>query len=115
VTPRPPSRGPKLFLPHFTRSIVTRSVVAWLFVRAGATVATGLPEAAGPTTNPLQISPVAALYVVGIVAAVGWIGARLVNEDTFLLCLGYGPRRQLAMHAAPALLLETAIWLVGRM
>jgi len=103
-------------IPHFTRSIVTRSLVAWLFVRAAATVAAGgLPDAAGAAASPLRISPSAALYVVGIVAAVGWVGARMANEDTFLLCLGYGRGRQIAMHAAPALLVELAIWVaVGR-
>lgn len=109
-----PPPGPKLILPHFTRSIVTRSLVVWLFVRVAATVVAGaLPDGAGEPASPLRISPFAALYVVGIVAAVGWVGARIGNEDTFLLCLGYGRGRQMAMHAAPALLVELAIWLAG--
>lgn len=112
MTPRPPSRGPRLILPHFTRSIVTRSLVAWLFVRTAASAARGI---AGAGQNPLHISPAAALFVVGVVAAVGWVGARRANEDAFLLCLGYGPHRQLAMHAAPALLLEAALWIAGWM
>jgi hypothetical protein len=111
----PPSPGTKLILPHFTRSTVTRSLVVWLLVRVAATIASVLPDAAGAVPSPLRISPIASLYVVGIVTAVGWLGARISNEDTFLLCLGHGRRRQMAMHAAPALLAELAIRLaVGR-
>jgi|GEM_PF-3256927 len=108
--------GRPFIIPHFTRTLVTRSLVTWLFVRAAATVAaSGLPGAGSAEASPLRISPFAAIYVVGIVAAVGWVGARISNEDTFLLCLGYGRRRQMAMHTAPALLAEVAIWLaVGR-
>jgi hypothetical protein len=115
VTPPPLARGPGIILPHFTRAIVTRSLATWLIVRiAMIVVARGLPEPAGAAASPLRISPFAALYVAGIVAAVGWVGARISNEDTFLLCLGYSRRRQLAMHAAPALLVELVIWLAVR-
>ena len=106
------ARGPRVILPHFTRSMVTRSFVVWLFVRAAAT-AVEAANGLGAAEDPLRISPFAALYVVGIVTIGGWAGARISNEDAFLLCLGYSRRRQMAMHAAPALLLELAVWLVA--
>lgn len=108
-----PSRsgGPPLVLPHFTRSILLRSLLTWAFVRAAATAGTSAVEAALhlPPGNPLAISPFAALFVVAVVGAAGWIFARRRNEDLFLLTLGYGRVRQMATIAAPAAVLEAAI------
>lgn len=103
--------GAWIIIPHFTRSILLRSLLTWAFVRAAATFATAAAEGAlrVEDANPLAISPFAALLVVAIVGAVGWLSARRRNEDAFLLCLGIGRARQLATMVAPAALLELAM------
>jgi hypothetical protein len=103
--------GPGLFIPHFTRAILTRSLLTWAFVRAAAIAGTLAVEGALhlPPGDPLAISPFAALFVVAVVGAAGWVSARRRNEDLFLLTLGYGRARQMAMIAAPAVVLEAAI------
>lgn len=103
--------GPLVALPHFTRSMVTRAVLVWAFVRVAATAAMGGTEAALhlPPSNPLRLNPAAALFVVAMVGAAGWVSARRRNEDAFLLALGYGPARRCATFAAPAALLELAM------
>ena len=107
----PRSGGSRIILPHFTRSIVTRSLLTWAFVRVAVSVGKRAAEAAIglPPDNPLRLTPVAALLVVAVVGVVGWVSARRRNEDTFLLCLGYGRARQLAAIVAPAALLEMAM------
>jgi hypothetical protein len=107
----PRTAGAPLIIPHFTRSILTRSLFTWAFVRAAAIFATAAAEGAlrMEDANPLAISPFAALLVVAIVGAVGWVSARRRNEDAFLLCLGIGRARQLGTMIAPAALLELAI------
>jgi hypothetical protein len=110
VTP-PRADAPVVVLPHFTRSILVQSLVTWMFVRTAAMAATVAAEDAlylAPS-NPLWLSPFAALFVVAVVGAAGWVSARRRNEDTFLLCLGYGRARQMAMTVAPVVLLEAAI------
>jgi hypothetical protein len=101
-------------IPHFTRSIVTRSLLAWAFVRVVVTASIGGAEAAVglPPGNPLRLDPVAALLVVAAVGVVGWVSARRRNEDTFLLCLGYGRARQVAMAVVPPALVELALAVV---
>ena len=108
---RSTSDGPVVILPHFTRSIVTRAVLAWAFVRIAATAATGAAEASLhlPPTNPLHLAPGATLFVIAIVGAAGWVSARQRNEDAFLLALGYGPARRWATFLAPPALLELAM------
>jgi hypothetical protein len=99
-----------VILPHFTPSMLRRSLLAWAFVRLAAIAGTSATEGAlhlAPS-NPLHLSPGAALFVVGVAAA-GWISERRRNEDAFLLCLGYSRARQLASFAAPAALLELAM------
>jgi hypothetical protein len=110
----PRSDGPPLVLPHFTRSILLRSLLTWAFVRAAASAGTAAVEAALrlPPGNPLAISPFAALFVVAVVSAAGWVFARRRNEDLFLLTRGYGRVRQMATIAAPAVVLEAAIALL---
>ena len=100
-----------LLVPHFTRSILVRSLVTWAFVRVAASAAMRGAEAAVglPPGNPLRLDPVAALLVIAIVGVVGWVSARRRNEDLFLLCLGCGRARQMAMTVAPAALLEAMI------
>jgi len=107
----PRSGAPPLVLPHFTRSILARSLLVWAFVRAAAVAGTAAAEAALrlPPSNPLALSPYAALLVVAVVCAAGWVFARRRNEDLFLLTLGYGRARQMGMIAAPALVVEAAI------
>ncbi|MBV9774036.1 MAG: hypothetical protein JO040_08810 [Gemmatimonadetes bacterium] len=102
-----------ILLPHFTRSLLTRSLVTWLFVRAVVTV--GSAALGVPPDPPFSIPPLAVVLVVGIVAVVGWVYARRRNEDQFLLCLGYGPVRLLGMLALPALLLELGIGIAARL
>lgn len=110
MTP-PRSGAPPLVLPHFTRSILVRSLLTWGFVRAAATAGTAAVEAALrlPPSNPLAISPYAVLLVVAVVCAAGWVTARRRNEDLFLLSLGYGRARQMGRIAAPAVAIEAAI------
>jgi hypothetical protein len=110
-TVTPISDGPVVILPHFTRSMVMRAVLAWAFVRLATTGATRAAEAALhlPPSDPLRLNPAAALFVVAVVGAAGWVSARRRNEDAFLLALGYGPARRWATFLAPPALLELAI------
>ena len=103
--------GPFVVLPHFTRAMVTRAVLAWAFVRVATTAATGAAERALrlPPSDPLRLDPAAALFVVAVVGAAGWVSARRRNEDAFLLALGYGPARRWATFLAPPALLELAM------
>ncbi len=105
-----------ILLPHFTRSLLVRSALAWLFLRALVTAGSLAVEGAiGLAPGPLlRISPRAAILVVGIVAAVGWVYARRRNEDVFLRSLGYGPARLLGTVALPAALAELAIGVAVR-
>lgn len=107
----PTSDGPVVILPHFTRSMVTRAVLAWVFVRVAATATMGAAEQTLhlPPSNPLRLNPAAALFVVAVVGAAGWVSARRRNEDAFLLALGYGPGRRWATFLAPPALLELAM------
>ena len=107
----PRSWATRIILPHFTRSIVTRSLLTWAFVRVAVTAGMRAAEASIglPPDNPLRLTPVAALLVIAVVGVVGWVSARRRNQDTFLLCLGYGRARQLATIMAPAALLELLI------
>lgn len=100
-----------LVVPHVTRSTVVRSLLTWAFVRAAAGAGMGAAEAAVGLApgNPLRLNPAAALFVLAIVAVAGAVSARKRNEDTFLLCLGYGPARQLATIVAPAAVAELAM------
>jgi hypothetical protein len=104
-------------LPHFTRSLLARSLVVWVFVRLA--VAAGKPEAeatAGLTpSHPLELTPPAALLVIGLVATAGLAYARRRNEDLFLLCLGYDRYRLAGMLVLPVLLLELAVGLAVRL
>ena len=111
----PPSADRRvLVIPHFTRSILVRSLVTWAFVRVAASAVMRHVEAAAglPPGDPLRLNLVAALLVIVIVGVVGWVSARRRNEDLFLLCLGCGRARQMATVVAPAALLE-AIALVA--
>lgn len=102
-----PTRQP-IVVPHFTRSMVLRALLTWAFVRGAAGAGLGAAEAAIglPPGNPLRLNSVAALCVIAIVGVVGWVSARKRNENTFLLCLGYGRARQLATLIAPAAVAE---------
>lgn len=99
-------------VPHFTRSLLVRSLVTWLFVRGAVTA--GSAALGVPSSSPLVISPLAALATVGAVAGVGWVYARRRNEDLFLLCLGYGPARLIGVMVVP-LLLELGIGVAARL
>ena len=106
-----------IVLPHFTRSILARSLVSWAFVRAVATA--GSSALAGalrlpPPDHPLQIAPAAMLGVLAVVAVLGWVSAQRRNEDLFLLSLGYGRARLLATAVAPAALAELALGIAVR-
>ena len=115
VTP-PTADRPVLVIPHFTRSILVRSLVTWAFVRVAASAVMRHVEAAAglPPGNPLRLNPVAALLVIGIVGVVGWVSARRRNEDLFLLCLGYDRARLVGLLVLPVLLLEIAIAIAMR-
>lgn len=114
----PPSAGqPVLLIPHFTRSILVRSLVTWAFVRVAASAVMRHVEAAAglPPGNPLRLNLVAALLVIGIVGVVGWVSSRRRNEDLFLLCLGYDRYHLAGMLVLPALLLEIAVGVATRL
>ncbi len=97
-----------ILLPHFTRSLLLRSLPAWAFVRVLAMfVAAALPGA--DTENPLRLVPWAMLAVVATTGCVVWLSARQRNEERFLLSLGYGRARLVATGALPALLVELAV------
>ncbi|HET7461102.1 MAG TPA: hypothetical protein VFJ82_07630 [Longimicrobium sp.] len=103
-----------LVVPHFTRWMVLRSLLTWLFVRGAATAGIGAAAAAVglPPANPLRLNPVAALVVIAIVAVAGTVWARKRNEDTFLLCLGHSRARQLATLLAPVAAAELVMAVV---
>jgi hypothetical protein len=96
-----------IILPHFTPSIVVRSLVSWAFVRVLAGAAGSV--LAAPGANPLRLVPWAALVVVAAAGAMGWVSARRRYEDIFLLSLGFGRARMLATMMAPAALAEVAL------
>ncbi|HET7234123.1 MAG TPA: hypothetical protein VFJ16_29185 [Longimicrobium sp.] len=100
-----------LILPHFTWRTITRSLGVWVFVRGAASAAMGAAEQAVGLApgNPLRLNPVAALLVIAVAGAAGWVAARKRHEDTFLLCLGYSRARQLAMILTPVALAELAM------
>jgi hypothetical protein len=104
-------------LPHFTRSLVARSLVIWFFLRVCETVARAYVEAilgGSAAGHPLLISPRAALLLVVVVVVVGLVSMRRRNEDAFHLCLGYGRRRVVATLALPVALMEVVLGIVAR-
>lgn len=104
-----------IILPHFTPSIVVRSLVSWAFVRLLAGVIGSMLALAPPGANPFRLVPWAAAVVVAAAGAMGWVSARRRNEDIFLRSLGYGRARMLATMLAPAALAEAALSLaIGR-
>jgi hypothetical protein len=106
-----------ILLPHFTRSLVARSLVIWLFLRVCERVARAYVEGklGGPASgHPLLISPRGALLLIAAVVVVGLADARRRNEDAFLLCLGYGRGRLIATIALPAALVEVVLGIVAR-
>ncbi|HEX6748862.1 MAG TPA: hypothetical protein VF092_16305 [Longimicrobium sp.] len=97
-----------ILLPHFTRSLLLRSLLAWAFMRVLAMfVAAALPGAAD--ANPLRLVPWAMLAVVATTGCVVRLSARQRNEERFLLSLGYGRARLIATAVFLPLLVEMAI------
>ena len=98
-------------LPHFTRSVLTRTLLSWAFVRLIVAFGKAVAEPAAelPPTHPLELVPAAALLVVVMVSATGWVYLRRHNEDLFLLCLGYDRRAILALLVLPLLALELVV------
>jgi hypothetical protein len=101
-----------IWLPHFSRSLLTRSLLIWLLLRAAVTAANlaviaqlGLPS----LSQPLLLTPQAVLLVIAFVAGAVWVSVRRRNEDLFLRCLGYGRLQLLAMLVAPPAVLEILI------
>ena len=108
---------PLVALPHFTRSILVRSLMAWGFVRLVVAFGKAAAEDAAdlPRTHPLELVPAAALLVVVMITATGWVYLRRRNEDLFLLCLGYDRREVLALLALPVLTLEVIVGIAVRL
>ena len=104
-------------LPHFTLSILARSLMAWGFVRLIVALGKAAVENAMelPPTHPLLLEPVAALLVAVMVSAAGWVYLRRRNEDLFLLCLGYDRGPVLALLVLPLLALEAAVGVALRL
>ena len=106
-----------ILLPHFTRALLVRSLLAWLFVRTLITAGSAAPRGAlqlPAPPHPLFISPRAALAIVAVCGVVGWVYARRANEDVFLLGLGYGRARLLGLLMLPPLLLEAVLGVIAR-
>ena len=103
-------------LPHFTRSIVVRSLLAWGFVRLVVAFGKAAAEQAAelPPTHPLELVPFAALLVVVMISATGWVYLRRRNEDLYLQCLGYDRAGVLALLALPVLVLELVVGIAVR-
>ena len=104
-------------LPHFTRAHLLRAVALWVAVRlcvaAISMVAAGLAERP-PPPHPFAVTHAAAVLVIAIVAAAGWVFAHLRNEDLFLMSLGYGRLRPALVSAVAPLLLEIAAEVASR-
>jgi hypothetical protein len=100
-----------IHLPHFTRSLLARSLFTWFFIRlAVGYLKRAAEELVGlPLSHPLDLTPPAALMVAGLVATGGLVYARRRNEDLFLLCLGYERVHLVTLLVVPVLLLEMAI------
>ena len=105
-----------ILLPHFTRSILVRSLLAWVFFRGlAAAGSAALSAALGmPPPDPLRLDPRAALLVLAVAGVLGWVSARRTNLDLFLLALGYGRARLLATIVLPPALAELAIQVAAR-
>ena len=103
-------------LPHFTRSIVIRSLLAWGFVRLIVALGKAAVEKAAelPPTHPLELFPAAALLVIVMISATGWVYLRRRNEDLYLMCLGYDRAAVLALLVLPVLALEVAVGIAMR-
>ena len=103
-------------LPHFTRAIVLRALMAWGFVRLVAALGKAAVEQALelPPTHPLELVPAAALLVIVMISATGWVYVRRRNEDLYLMCLGYDRAAVLALLVLPALALEVAVGIAMR-
>ena len=97
-----------IVLPHFTRSLLARAVLAWLFVRVAVSAGKAAAEAMLelPPSHPLELTLPAAQLVVGIVVLAVSVDVRRRNEDLFLLCLGYDRARLAGTLLLPALALE---------
>ena len=105
-----------MLLPHFTRAVVFRAVAAWGFLRlcmAGISIFAAALARRPPPEEPFLVTPGTAILVVGAVAATGALFARVRNEDLFLVSLGYGRLRTVALSAAVTVLLELAATLAS--
>ena len=104
-------------LPWFTRSIVVRSLLAWGFVRLIVALGKAAAEQAAelPHTHPLELVPAAALLVIVMISATGWVYLRRRNEDLWLMCLGYDRAGVLALLVLPVLALEVAVGIAVRL
>ncbi|HEX8243905.1 MAG TPA: hypothetical protein VF541_10425 [Longimicrobium sp.] len=101
-----------ILVPHFTRSLLLRSLLLWAFLRV-LTTAVGA-ALAPPGANPLRQGPLAVLLTFAVVGVAGWVSARRRNEDLFLVSLGYGRARLLATFVLPAALAELAVQVAAR-
>ena len=98
-------------LPHFTRSILLRSLAAWGFVRvaaAGQSVLAAALAGRSPPPDPFAVTVPAAVLVVALAGAATMLAARLRNEDLFLATLGYGRTRTIGVAVLLPALLEIA-------
>ena len=106
-----------VLLPHFTRAILGRTLLAWGFVRLIVALGKAAAEKAAelPPTPPLELVPSAAVLVVVTVAAAAWAYLRRYNQDLFLLCLGYDRAAIAAMLVGPLVVLELAVGIAVRL
>jgi hypothetical protein len=106
-----------VLLPHFTRAILGRTLLAWGFVRFIVALGKAAVEEAAelPRTHPLELVPAAALVVVLVITVAGWAYLRRYNQDLFLLCLGYDRAAIAAMLVGPLVVLELAVGIAVRL
>jgi hypothetical protein len=103
---------------HFTRSILVQTLLVYVVLRAWITAGgLAMAEVAGaePLPHPLFLSPLAALVLVLIVGAVGWVYLRRRNQDLLFANLGYGRGYTLALLFGPITLSEALLAVVARL
>lgn len=97
----------------FARAVVVRSVLVWAVLRALAAVGQQmhvLPSDGGP----MDLHPVALVFLYGAVVAAVLLDARRVREDQFLANLGISRWGTASLVILTVAVCEAGLWLVLR-